>query len=274
LDPLFQREGERYLPQDCTGAGWTAPMLHGGPVAALLAHAIERERRDPALLPARLTVDLLRPVRQAPLSVRTSVTRDGKRIKLVDAFVLDGDTVVARASGLLLRRDVGRAQAQTLGARAAIPRWQDAPQRHWAKTEEPDPTVFHQAVEVRRITEWHRGEPLVAWVRIPFTMLPDRPLTPFERAATLADFANSMGMMSQQGFPRAYINADLTLTLVRELEGEWTCLEIAARADRDGVAISLANYHDERGFAGHAVVSCLDNALPERVQRVADATPG
>jgi acyl-coenzyme A thioesterase PaaI-like protein len=267
LESLFVRDGERFVPLDCTGAGWSSAMLHGGPVAALLAHAIEEERSDPALLPARLTVDLLRPVPQAPLALRHNVVRDGKRIKLIDAFVLHGDTVVARASGLLLRRDVEREQSQTLATRPTIPRWQDAPQRHWAKTEQPDPNVFHQAVDVRRITDWHRGEPLLAWVRIPFGFLPDRPLTPFERAATLADFANSMGMMSQQGFPRAYINADLTLSLVRELEGEWTCLEIVARADRDGVQTSLANYHDERGFAGHSVVSCLDNALPERVKK-------
>jgi acyl-coenzyme A thioesterase PaaI-like protein len=265
LESLFVPEGDRFLPLAHTGAGWTQAMLHGGPVAALLAHAVERERSDPALLPARLTVDLLRPVRQAPLALRTQVARDGRRIKLIDAFVLDGETVVARASGLLLRRDTEREQSQTLATKPAIPRWQDAPQQHWKKGAR-DPNVFHQAVDVRRINDWHRGEPLLAWVRIPFTLLPERPLTPFERAATLADFANSMGMMSQQGFPRAYINADLTLSLVRELEGEWTCLEIVARADRSGVATSLANYHDERGFAGHALVSCLDNVLPERVK--------
>jgi acyl-coenzyme A thioesterase PaaI-like protein len=265
LDPLFEPDGERYVPQECTGAGWSTPMLHGGPVAALLAHAIEEERSDPALLPARLTVDLLRPVRRAPLALRRAVVRDGKRIRLIDAQLLDGDTVVARASGLLLRRDVERAQSQTLGTRPAIPRSQDAPQRHWARTEPRSRDVFHQAVEVRRVTEWHRGEPLVAWVRIPFAFLPGRPLTPFERAATLADFANSMGMMSQQGLPRVYINADLTLSLLREPQGEWICLEIVARADRDGVATSLVNYHDEQGFAGHAVVECLDNPDPPRV---------
>jgi hypothetical protein len=35
-----------------------------------------------------------------------------------------------------------------------------------------------------------------------------------------------------------------------------------ARADRDGVATSLVNDHDEHGFAGHALVGCLDN--PDR----------
>lgn len=262
MESLFVLDGENFVPQSKTGAGWEIPMLHGGPVAALLAHAIERERADPALIPARLTVDLLRPVRSVPLRICTTVVRDGRRIKLVDAFVLDGDTVVARASGLLLRSDVQRAQQQTLATNPAIPHWQDAPERHWSNKSLVSPDSFHKAVDVRRVSEWHRGEPMLAWVRVPYDFLPGRPLTPFERAAVLSDFANSMGMMSQQGGERVYINADITLSLVRELEGEWVCLESVARADHSGLAVSLVNYHDERGFAGTSSVDCLDNPKP------------
>src|SRR6185369_5408926 len=59
---------------------------------------------DPELQPARLTVDLLRPVALAhPVWLDTNVEREGRRIRLVDAVMRQNDTVVARASALFLR---------------------------------------------------------------------------------------------------------------------------------------------------------------------------
>ena len=73
--------------------------------AACSARAIELAGGDPGLQPARLTVDLLRPVALAdPVRVDTNVERDGRRIRLVDAAMRQNDTVVARASALFLRR--------------------------------------------------------------------------------------------------------------------------------------------------------------------------
>lgn len=38
--------------------------------------------------------------------------------------------------------------------------------------------------------------------------------------------------------------------------------------DRSGVANSVINYHDERGFVGHGLVHCLDNPKPEDESKV------
>jgi Thioesterase-like superfamily len=69
-----------------------------------LGRAVEQEVDDVDLQPARLTVDLLRPVALHPVQMHSSVVRDGRRLRLVDAVMTQNDVLVARASALFLRR--------------------------------------------------------------------------------------------------------------------------------------------------------------------------
>ena len=97
-----------------TGTTWYPARIARGPwgstisgtyIGGLLGRAIERAGGDADLQPARLTVDLLRPVALAdPVRVDTTVEREGRRIRLVDAAMTQNGTVVARASALFLRR--------------------------------------------------------------------------------------------------------------------------------------------------------------------------
>jgi hypothetical protein len=266
-DPLFIQEGDTYLPQQHTDSGWPVPTLHGGPVAALLAHALETHRSDAALLPARLTVDLLRAVPRVPLRVTTAMVRSSRRMQLADATLFQGDTVLARASALFLRKEDSTEpaeQSQALASQTRIPPLEEAPHRHWGKGDPPATPIFHRSVDARRVTDWHTNQPIVAWARIPQPLLPGRPLTPFERAAALADFTNVLGALTQPDEALGFINADINLNLLREPVGEWLCIEIDARAHRAGVALSVAHLHDAQGFVGHTVVNCLENRLPDR----------
>ena len=77
--------------------------MGGQIVGGLLGWALDRQG-DNELQPARLTVDLLRPVPIEPVTIETSIQREGRRIRLVDAAMLQQGRVVARASALFLRR--------------------------------------------------------------------------------------------------------------------------------------------------------------------------
>src|SRR4030095_12277273 len=79
-DPFFLSERDGFRPTPVCRGPWDPSSLHGRVVAGLLAHEIERRHGDPALLPARLTVDLYRLPGFAPVTVTTSIVRDGHRI--------------------------------------------------------------------------------------------------------------------------------------------------------------------------------------------------
>jgi len=102
-EAFFTVDGDSYLPGAMTRGPWGATM-GGQIVGGLLAWGIERSGIEAELQPARLTVDLLRPVLLEPVQIRTSVQREGRRIKLVDGELVQNGATVARAGALFLRR--------------------------------------------------------------------------------------------------------------------------------------------------------------------------
>src|SRR3954447_10295988 len=100
---FFFGRGRPFLPEAIRRGPW-GDTISGNYVGGILGHVLERDAGDPDFQPARLTVDLFRPAALAPVRVETTVTRQGRRLRLVDAVMTQPDTVVARASGLFLRR--------------------------------------------------------------------------------------------------------------------------------------------------------------------------
>src|SRR6202020_1018459 len=100
---FFVTDGKSYVPTRLARGPW-GPSISGNYVGGLLARAGEQEVDDVDLQPARLTVDLLRPVALQPLQMHSAGARDGRRLRVVDAVMTQNDVVVARASALFLRR--------------------------------------------------------------------------------------------------------------------------------------------------------------------------
>ncbi len=76
-DALFVLDGGAAHPTDLARGPWNRDSLHGGPVAALIAGAVEDCPAPAPMHVARLTVELLRPVPVAPLAVDAAVVRPG-----------------------------------------------------------------------------------------------------------------------------------------------------------------------------------------------------
>jgi hypothetical protein len=99
--------------------------MGGQIVGGLLGWALDRHGGDD-LQPARLTVDLLRPVPIEPVSIEISIQRDGRRMKLVDAAMMQHGRMAARASALFLRRGADPEGSGVVGAVAIPPAPVDA----------------------------------------------------------------------------------------------------------------------------------------------------
>ena len=255
---LFAHEDGGYRPSRWAQGPWNPRYLHGGPTAALLAHVLEAERRDEALFLARVTVDLFKPVPHELLKSEVRTLRSGNRIQVVDAQLSADGSAVARASGVFLRRSA--ASDPVFMPLRELPSWRTLPESYaLGRPDEPEER-FHRAVEARRLEIPFQGRPMIVWVRAPFDFVPGVPLSAIERVAAVADFVNAFGSMSAAR-GKSFINADLSLYLFRELEGEWVCLESVGRGDRDGIATSNINLHDERGLLGHVACACVANDI-------------
>jgi hypothetical protein len=258
---LFQADGDHYVPTEHSRGPWSPDLLHGGPVAALLAHELDDGSAD--WFPARFTADFMRPLAIAPMRITTDVVREGRRARLVDAELRSGDKLVARATLQQVRV-------------AEVPVDADGPAKTWTATR-PDPpearprsqmTLTEGGVAFHATSVEHRTYdglltavgPANDWIRVDLPLLPGVELGRLGRVVAAADFGN--GVSSSVPFDRyTFVNADLTVHLFRLPVDEWVLLEAVTSAADDGVGLAESALSDRLGRIGR---SCQSLAIDLR----------
>lgn len=256
---LFGADATRWVPTELARGPWDPGSLHGGPVAALVARAAEGALpADTSLRPARLTVELLRPVRLEPLEVTAELVRPGRKVSLVQVSVAAAGTTVARALALFIRRATVPVPE---GLPVEVPPSPDHGRASppWAPDE---PVAFHNSGVEHAFVRGSFVDPGPAtdWIRLRVPVVPDEEPTPFQRAVAAADFGNGISGMLEHG-RYVFINPDLTVHLHRLPEGEWVCLESTTHLGADGVGLAESALYDERGRVGRSVQSLLIDTL-------------
>ncbi|MBO0886329.1 MAG: thioesterase family protein [Acidimicrobiales bacterium] len=251
---LYLPDGDRLVPTELTGGPWSPEAQHGGAVAALLARAVEAVPAPVAMQTLRLTVELLRPVPLRPLQTLTTVLRPGKRVQLVEASVMEGETEVARARALRIRS-------------APVP----VPDQPELLDYGPEPAAgaplsieghlehasFLRAVDFRFV----RGSgdtvgPATAWARLRVPVVPGEEPSPLQRTAAVADFGNGISRVLDFS-THTFINPDLTVSLSRPPVGEWVGLDMVTRLSPDGYGQAESLVFDRLGPVGRAVQSLI-----------------
>lgn len=256
-------DGNRVQPTELSRGPWSPHALHGGPVAALVAHAAEEALAAtdaPAHTPVRLTLNLERPVPLAPLSVHTEIVRPGRKVQVAEVALHDdsgrrlvrGTVLAIRRSDLDLPTEHHAPTGPTpVGREAAeeVPMWKPMDAR----------VAFHSdAVEHRFVAGGGMLEPGPAtdWIRLRVPVVPDQPPSSFQRVVAAADFTNGVsGVLPVDAW--TFINPDLTVTVHRLPEGEWVCLDAVSRIEPSGVGTAEATLFDEQGRLGHCVQTLL-----------------
>jgi hypothetical protein len=254
--PFFTVEGDSYVPGSLAAGPW-ADAVSGPIIGGLLARTIERDAGDPDLQPARLTVDLPRPTLLEPVAVRTVVAREGRRIKLVDAIVLQRGQVTARASALFLRRGE-QPDGQVWSASIAMPALPTEPDRLeadvqmqlWAYGGGPTPGSPR--------VEWQQEcSRKFVWVRQVRPLIEGEDLTPFTNAAMAGDVTSALTHWGTDGL--RFLNADFTVTLSRLPQGPHIGLASQGHHSAAGVASGVAILFDHLGPIGTGVAVALAN---------------
>lgn len=256
---FFTADRDMLVPSPVARGPWGS-TISGTYIGGLLGRAVERVGADAELQPARLTVDLLRPVALADaVRVATTVERKGRRIKLVDATMRQNDIVVARASALFLRRaEQPPDPAWTLPIDMPPPPAQradvsgDYTMELWAYSANSELSAPSQD-----LSEWRHGGQKYAWVRAVKPLVDGEQVSPFVRAAMAGDVTSSLTHSSASGLN--YINADYTLTLSRLPDGEYIGLAGLTHYSHAGVATGTATLFDHLGPIGSGVATGLAN---------------
>ena len=253
MQAIYRVDGDRVDVSPNAAGPWDPSMQHGSAPAALVVWAAEAMPAPVPMRIARVTVDLMRPVPLAPLTLETEVLRAGRKIQLCSIRLLAGGVAVVNATVLKVKT-----QALSLPSDVA-----EAPVELLSPEQSrEDPAKFSNSPFVAGMSlRAARGQfgvpgPGAIWYRVDRPLVEGFGVSQAMRAVVAADFCN--GTSAALDFREwTFINADLTLSLAREPVGEWVLLDAESWIGPDGAGLAMARLADSSGYFGRAVQSLV-----------------
>ena len=236
---------------------WSMDHCHAGPVAGLIARALERAL--PGKVLTRMTLDLVRPIPMAGFQITTDVDRDGRtlgqaRVKLVDT---DGNTCVTGSSMHLVRADfISMPTAVVKPLKRAYAAAGPTPLAR-GKHGEPSFSDFIEVAYPDGVPDKPANStgPTKLWMKTP-SLLADETLSTAQRLCPLADCGN--GISRNAGFyDITFMNTDLTIHFHRETDADWFLSDCISHWQRTGIGLAQAVLSDDDGPVATALQTIL-----------------
>jgi hypothetical protein len=116
-------------------------------------------------------------------------------------------------------------------------------------------------MELRRAAGTFGRGHMAVWFRLRCAVVEGEEPTALQRLAAAADSGNGVSVaLDLRRY--TFVNADLTIALLRRPVGEWFGLDARTVASGEGLALADTQYWDERGVLGRGVQSLLVEPRP------------
>jgi hypothetical protein len=226
-------------------------------IAGLVGYGAERAGADAEYVGTRLTVDMVRMAVTGELHVETDLLREGRRLRMVDVTVTQEGRNVAHGRAVFARRSEapsGKVWEPSLVMPAPPP-----PEKTPAFG--PKPYFGADATPARDFDAWRdpTNEKYV-WYDCAAELVEGEPMSPFVRAAAVADVGNPLTNWGSDGLQ--FVNSDVTLLLSRLPEGTMLGMAARDRQESNGVSVGSAVMFDAAGPVGLATVTALASDVP------------
>ncbi|TDO12140.1 thioesterase superfamily protein [Mycobacterium sp. BK086] len=244
---FVQQSNGSFRPTTSAAASWSDGVLSGQAIAGLAASTLERKYGAIGYLPARLTLDLLKPARAVATHTQTRLIRHGHRMRTAECDIIQDDWIVARAT-LLQYRQVHTAVDEHWETATAVIA-PDGVENHALHVDDdgtgwsPMGLRHHNTGRKRA---YYGGLDAVAGI----------PATPFVRSSVVAEAAaNLVTDMGANGI--GYINGDLTVALTRLPRGVYIGVQADTHFSENGVSVGSATLFDDDGAFGSSMVTAM-----------------
>lgn len=246
---FVQQTNGSFRPTSSAAASWSDGVLSGQAIAGLAASALERKYGAVGYLPARLTLDLLKPARAVSTTTQTRLIRHGHRMRTAECDIIQDDWIVARATLLQYRQSHTSVDEQWESVMSIIA--PDTNDNHVLHIDD-DGTGWspmglrHQNTGRKRA--YYGGLDAVAGL----------PATPFVRSAVVAEAAANL-VTNHGANGIGYVNGDLTVALTRLPRGVFIGVQADANFSENGVSVGSATLFDDDGAFGSSMVTAMAN---------------
>ena len=240
MEAIFRVDGGRVEVSPNAAGPWDPRMQHGSAPAGLAVWAAEAIPTPVPMRVARVTVDLMRPVPLAPLTLETEVLREGRKIQLCAVRVRADGVLTVSATVLRVKLTAETMPPDVGGPAVTLPGPDESP-------EDPaqfsnSPFVMGMQLRAARGTFGVRG-PGAIWYRVKRPFVEGAAVSQAMRAVIAADFCN--GTSAALDFRDwTFLNADLTVSMTREPVGEWILLDAESWIGPEGAGLAMARLAD------------------------------
>lgn len=246
----------RFVASELTRGPWDPGYQHAGPPVALVCRAVERAADAHGLgHVARLTANLVRPVPIGEVMVEVTPDYVGRNAAHFSARLLAAGKEVGRFTALAQRESPVDLPAALPGhPLPAAPLAPDSsPEAHFPFRNEATPG-YPDLVETRVARGRMWQGPCAVWFRLRHPLLSGELPGPYQRVAVAADSGN--GISAILDYRRhTFVNADLTINLLRRPVGDWICLDARTVLGPAGCGLAESALYDSRGLVGRATQS-------------------
>jgi hypothetical protein len=226
-------------------------------VAGLVGYGAEQAGGDGDFVGTRLTVDMVRMATMGELRVESSVLREGRRLRMVDVTITQAGRNVAHGRAIFARRSQdppGTVWAPAVSMPAPPPPEKTPPFG-------PRPYYGPNAESARDFEAWRDpANAKYVWYDCDARLVDGEPMSPFVRAAAVADVGNPLTNWGSEGLQ--FVNSDVTLLLSRLPQGTMLGMAARDRQEADGVSVGSAVMFDTSGPVGLATVTALASEVP------------
>lgn len=238
-----------YQPTRFAQSHWGDDHLNGPAVVGLAARVLESEYGRDGFLPTRLTVDLFKAARGVPTTVKTSLVRDGRRVRNSECELVQDGVTVARATLVQYRRaEAPRGTEWTpAGGFDVPPRVDPSKMIHLGSDGHGWTQAIADHQNAARKRSWTRSIQVVA----------ETPNSAFVNAVVAAEGTSLVTNLGTAGV--GYINGDLTVAIARLPRDEWIGVQADSHWVSDGISVGTATLYDRDGAFGSGMVTAVSN---------------
>jgi hypothetical protein len=240
--------GDTFVTTPAAAGPWDGAAQHAGPPSALLARAFERHEPVDGQQLTRFTVDILRPVPVAPLTLRVRTVRPGRRVTLVEGVAEAGGQEVLHARGWRIMTPPRPVPAVGDGTVPELP--DESEPRFWPSAHIAG---YLTAMEWRFVTGTFTSPGAAqVWMRSRIPLVPGEETSPVCRALLVADSGNGVSACLDPG-EWMFANVDLTVVLHRPPRGKWVLLDAVTTIGAGGTGLAASRLADREGGIGRGM---------------------
>jgi len=253
MDAIYRVDGNRVVTSLHAAGPWDPRMQHGSAPASLAVWAAEAVPTPVPMTIARVSIDLMRPVPVAPLTLETEVLREGRKIQLCAVRLLADGALAVGATVLKIKTQANELPPEVAEPPLELP----GPDQSRVVPASFSSSPFVTGISLRAA----RGSfgvpgPGAIWYRADRPLVEGFAISQAMRAVVAADFCN--GTSAVLDFRQwTFINADLTVSMARQPIGEWILVDAESWIGPDGAGLAMARLADVKGCFGRAIQSLV-----------------